>query len=463
MAQVVLENIYKSFSRRKSESATFSNTHRNESVNVLRRVNLTVEDGEFIVLVGPSGCGKSTILRLIAGLEDITGGNIWVGKHNVNYLAPSQRNIAMVFQNYALYPHMTVYENIAFGLRLQARRGEGERERREGERSHCVGRVSRLEASGVGRGGEGEKLLNKVSKIAENLLVSVTKNLPKGLRYVSDKERVVNERVIDVAKLLLIEKLLNRYPKELSGGQRQRVALGRAIARNPQVFLMDEPLSNLDAKLRTQTRAEIVKLQHKLGITTIYVTHDQTEAMTMGDRVAVINQGQIMQVASPLEVYNRPANLFVAEFIGSPPMNFIEVKFQSPRLITKGDFRLTLSEDWGNALRKYSGRTLILGVRPEHWNMSLPATKNLPAQVEWSENLGNDSYLAIKLIETKFQKDYLVTDDLQVRVPPEKLVKTGEKVWLSLNPDKIHFFDPETEQAIFPKSNSPLLPFESRK
>ena len=447
VAQVVLENIYKSFSRRKSESATFGNTHRNESVNVLRRVNLTVEDGEFIVLVGPSGCGKSTILRLIAGLEDITGGNIWVGKRNVNYLPPSQRNIAMVFQNYALYPHMTVYENIAFGLRLQARRGEGEEER-EG-----------------GRGREGErgrkKLIKKLIKIAEDLFVSMTRNLPKGLRYVSDKEQVVNERIIDVAKLLQIEKLLNRYPKELSGGQRQRVALGRAIARNPQVFLMDEPLSNLDAKLRTQTRAEIVKLQHQLGITTIYVTHDQTEAMTMGDRVAVINQGQIMQVASPLEIYNRPANLFVAEFIGSPPMNFIKVKFQSPRLITKGDFRLTLSEDWGNALRKYNGRTLILGVRPEHWNISLPATKNLPAQVEWSENLGNDSYLAVKLIETKFQKDYLVTEDLQVRVPPEKLVKTGEKVWLSLNPDKIHFFDPETEQAIFPKSNSPLLPFEN--
>ena len=447
VAQVVLENIYKSFSHRKSKNATFSNAHHNESVNVLRRVNLTVEDGEFIVLVGPSGCGKSTILRLIAGLEDITGGNIWVGKRNVNYLPPSQRNIAMVFQNYALYPHMTVYENIAFGLRLQARRGEGEEER-EG-----------------GRGREGErgrkKLIKKLIKIAEDLFVSMTRNLPKGLRYVSDKEQVVNERIIDVAKLLQIEKLLNRYPKELSGGQRQRVALGRAIARNPQVFLMDEPLSNLDAKLRTQTRAEIVKLQHQLGITTIYVTHDQTEAMTMGDRVAVINQGQIMQVASPLEIYNRPANLFVAEFIGSPPMNFIKVKFQSPRLITKGDFRLTLSEDWGNALRKYNGRTLILGVRPEHWNISLPATKNLPAQVEWSENLGNDSYLAVKLIETKFQKDYLVTEDLQVRVPPEKLVKTGEKVWLSLNPDKIHFFDPETEQAIFPKSNSPLLPFEN--
>ncbi len=283
------------------------------------------------------------------------------------------------------------------------------------------------------------------------------------MRYVSDKEQVIAEQVSNVVKLLQIEELLNRYPKELSGGQRQRVALGRAMARNPQVFLMDEPLSNLDAKLRMQTRAEIVKLQRQLGITTIYVTHDQTEAMTMGDRVAVMNRGQIMQVAPPLEIYNRPANRFVAEFIGSAPMNFIEVKFQSPRLITKGDFRLTLPEDWGNALRKYNGRTLTLGIRPEHWNISLPATKNFPAQVEWTENLGNDSYLAVKLIETKFAKDYLAPEELQVRVPPEKLVNTGEKVWLSLNPEKIHFFDPETELAIFPKSNSPSLPFEKSK
>jgi len=437
VAQVVLENVYKSFPLSKGEGVASKNAHRTESVNVLRRISLTVNDGEFMVLVGPSGCGKTTLLRLIAGLEDITGGHIWVGNRLVNYLPPSRRNIAMVFQNYALYPHMSVYDNIAFGLRLQANRGEEEK------------------LSGTQR----EKLLNKLSKITENLLVAATRKLPKGLHYISDKEQVVGEQVGNVAQLLQIEQLLNRYPKELSGGQRQRVALARAIARNPQVFLMDEPLSNLDAKLRMQTRAQIVKLQRQLGITTIYVTHDQTEAMTMGDRVAILDRGQIMQVAAPLEIYNRPENRFVAEFIGSPPMNFIDVKFQSPCLITKGDFRLTLPENWGSALRKYNGRTLILGVRPEHWNLSLPATKNLPAKVEWVENFGNDSYVAVKLIETSFQKDYLTTDSLQVRVPPEKLVNTGEKVWLSLNPDKIHFFDPETELTIFPKSNSPSLPF----
>ena len=428
MAQVVLENVYKSFPNHKAENVAFKGAHRTESVNVLRRINLTVKDGEFMVMVGPSGCGKSTLLRLIAGLEDVTGGNISVGNRLVNYLPPSQRNIAMVFQNYALYPHMTVYDNIAFGLRLQANSAETEQ--------------------------------GKLSQITVNLLVAATRKLPKGLRYVSDRENLVNEKVSSVAQLLQIEELLNRYPKELSGGQRQRVALGRAIARNPQVFLMDEPLSNLDAKLRTQTRAQIVKLQRQLGITTIYVTHDQTEAMTMGDRVAILDRGEIIQVAPPLEIYNRPANRFVAEFIGSPPMNFITVKFQSPCLITKGDFRLTLPETWGSALRKYNGRTLILGVRPEHWHLSLPATKNLPAQVEWTENLGNDSYLAVKLIETSFQKEYLTTDSLQVRLPPEKLVNRGEKVWLSLNPEKIHFFDPETELAISPKSNYLSLPFE---
>ncbi|MBF2016140.1 MAG: ABC transporter ATP-binding protein [Rivularia sp. T60_A2020_040] len=428
MAQVILENVYKSFPNRKVENVASKGAHRSESVNVLRRINLTVKDGEFMVMVGPSGCGKTTLLRLIAGLEDVTGGNISVGNRLVNYLPASQRNIAMVFQNYALYPHMTVYDNIAFGLRLQANSAETEQ--------------------------------GKLSQIAVNLLVAATRKLPKGLRYVSDRENLVNEKVSSVAQLLQIEELLNRYPKELSGGQRQRVALGRAIARNPQVFLMDEPLSNLDAKLRTQTRAQIVNLQRQLGITTIYVTHDQTEAMTMGDRVAILDRGEIIQVAPPLEIYNHPANRFVAEFIGSPPMNFITVKFQSPCLITKGDFRLTLSETWSSALRKYNGRTLILGVRPEHWNLSLPATKNLPAQVEWIENLGNDSYLAVKLIETSFQKEYLTTDSLQVRLPPEKLVNRGEKVWLSLNPEKIHFFDPETDLAISPKTNYLSLPFE---
>ncbi|MDM9380993.1 ABC transporter ATP-binding protein [Chlorogloeopsis sp. ULAP01] len=435
MAQVVLENVYKSFPPRKGESVALqtqltSTSEKSEeaatpksadSVNVLRRINLTVADGEFMVLVGPSGCGKSTLLRLIAGLEAMTGGNIWVGDRLINNLPPKERDIAMVFQNYALYPHMTVYDNIAFGLRR--------------------------------RSTEGENL-----SVAENLLVGLTRNFPKGLRYISEKERAVHEQVRYVAQLLQIEALLNRLPKQLSGGQRQRVALGRAIARNPQVFLMDEPLSNLDAKLRAETRAQIVKLQRQLGTTTIYVTHDQTEAMTMGDRIAILNQGQLQQVDRPLELYNRPANLFVAEFIGSPPMNFIPVEFHAPLLITNGDFRFTLPDFWGSALQKYDGRKLILGIRPEHLTLSVPATKNLPVQVELAENLGNDSFLSTKLVGTSFQQAGTFKNSLQVRVPPERFIRVGEQVWLSFTPEKIHFFDPETELAIFPKSSIPSLP-----
>ncbi|MFN6536000.1 MAG: ABC transporter ATP-binding protein [Nostoc sp. EkiNYC01] len=435
MAEVVLENVYKSFSPRQGESVTSQTQsplkpgektdaprERAESVNVLRRINLTIADGEFMVLVGPSGCGKSTLLRLIAGLEVMTGGNIWVGDRLINDLPPKERDIAMVFQNYALYPHMTVYDNIAFGLRRRFRRaGEA-----GGENNH-----------------------SPLRNFAENLFVGVTRKLPKGLRYVSDKERAVDEQVRSVAQLLQIETLLNRLPKQLSGGQRQRVALGRAIARDPQVFLMDEPLSNLDAKLRAETRAQIVKLQRQLGTTTIYVTHDQTEAMTMGDRIAIMSEGKIQQVASPLELYNRPANLFVAEFIGSPPMNFIPVEFHAPQLITHSQLRFTLPEVWANALQKYDRKTLILGIRPEHLNLSMPATKNIPVQVDLVENLGNDSFLAVKIAEPGSQPR-TTANTLQVRIPPDRFVQVGEQLWLSLNPEKIHFFDPETELAIFP-------------
>ncbi|MCW5316492.1 ATP-binding cassette domain-containing protein [Nostoc sp. KVJ3] len=432
MSQVVLENVYKSFSSRKGEGVTSQTQspltsgektdapqERTGSVNVLRRINLTIADGEFMVLVGPSGCGKSTLLRLIAGLEVMTGGNIWVGDRLLNDLPPKERDIAMVFQNYALYPHMTVYDNIAFGLRRRFARAGG-------ENNH-----------------------SSLPNWVENLFVGATKKLPKELRYISDKERAVNEQVRSVAQLLQIETLLNRLPKQLSGGQRQRVALGRAIARDPQVFLMDEPLSNLDAKLRAETRAQIVKLQRQLGTTTIYVTHDQTEAMTMGDRIAIMSEGQIQQVASPLELYNRPANLFVAEFIGSPPMNFIPVEFHAPLLITRSQFRFTLPEVWGNALQKYDRKTLILGIRPEHLNLSMPATKNLPVQVDLVENLGNDSFLAVKIAEPGSQPA-TTANYLQVRIPPDRFVQSGEQLWLSLTPEKIHFFDPETQLAIFP-------------
>ncbi len=457
MAKVIIENVYKSFqtlrkdeeTKMKDESLLFnsgnssypskidSNIHTS-SHTVLRRINLSVQDGEFMVLVGPSGCGKSTLLRSIAGLESLTGGNIWVGDRLVNDLPPKERDIAMVFQNYALYPHLTVYDNLAFGLR-------------RGKRSGGAGERGSRGAGEQGSGGEGETGRRKTTPLHplfEELLTAATRKLPKGLRYWSEQEKAVDERVRIVAQLLQIESLLHRLPKQLSGGQKQRVALGRAMARNPQVFLMDEPLSNLDAKLRAETRAQIVQLQRQLGTTTIYVTHDQIEAMTMGDRIAVMNQGQIQQVAKPLELYNQPANLFVAQFIGSPPMNFLPVQFTAPLLVSHPQFRFTLPEIWAMArrgtppLQSYDGRSLILGIRPEHLSISPPATKNLLVEVEIIEALGHETYLWVCLAEAREIR-------LQVRIGSERSVSLGEKLWLAIAPDKIHLFDPDTGLAIF--------------
>jgi multiple sugar transport system ATP-binding protein len=423
VAQVVLENIYKSFQKGaprepKGESISSSLLPAPSSPPsaVLRSINLSVQDGEFMVLVGPSGCGKSTLLRLIAGLEELTGGNIRVGDRLVNDLPPKERDIAMVFQNYALYPHMTVYDNLAFGLR----------------------RTTFRQAEGSTSKSSSESLAH--SKWGENFLVGATRSLPKGLRYVSDRERAVEQRVQMVAQMLQIQPLLERLPKQLSGGQKQRVALGRAMARNPQVFLMDEPLSNLDAKLRAETRAQIVKLQRQLGTTTIYVTHDQTEAMTMGDRIAVMNAGQIQQLATPLELYKNPANRFVAEFIGSPPMNFLPVQVKSPLLLSHPQFRLTLPEAWTTVLQPLNGQTVLLGIRPEHLSVSAPAPKNLPVKVELVEALGNETFLSVNL----------AGDLLQARVEPDRPVRLGDDLWLAIALDKIHLFDFETGLAIRP-------------
>jgi len=469
MAQVVLENIYKSFPLRQGEQEKEANTvaesvspiaDRPASNSVLRRINLTVEDGEFMVLVGPSGCGKSTLLRSIAGLEVLTAGNIWVGDRLLNDLPPKDRDIAMVFQNYALYPHLTVYDNIAFGLRRSEREKEEGRRKKEEERRH-KGEGIRGKRQEEGSIQKIEKIRNKVEEVInylasnsfknplnyplfEDFLGGSTRKFPPGLRYLSEREKAVGKRVREVAELLQIESLLNRLPKQLSGGQKQRVALGRAMARNPEVFLMDEPLSNLDAKLRAETRSQIVQLQRQLRTTTIYVTHDQTEAMTMGDRIAIMNRGQLQQVAQPLELYNKPANLFVAEFIGSPPMNFLSVEFSAPLLISHPQFRFTLPDIWAKSLQQYDGRGLILGIRPEHLSINPPATKNLSVQVEIVEALGHETYLGVCL-----------TDDpavrMQVRVPPERSIRVGEELWLAIAHDKIHLFDPDTELAIFPR------------
>ncbi len=394
MAQVVLENVYKTFTK---------STADQDKAAVLRSINLFIEDGEFMVLVGPSGCGKSTLLRIIAGLEELTAGAVRVGDRVVNHLPPKERDIAMVFQNYALYPHMSVYDNLAFGLRRT-------------------------------------KLNNRSANWSENLAVGITRSLPSGMRYVSDRERSVQERVGLVARMLQIEPLLKRLPKQLSGGQKQRVALGRAMARNPQVFLMDEPLSNLDAKLRAETRAQIVKLQRQLGTTTIYVTHDQTEAMTMGDRIAVMNAGQIQQLATPIELYNRPANRFVAEFIGSPPMNFLPVQVRLPLTLHHALFQITLSDAWASAIRAYDGQMIALGIRPEHLSVSVANPQTIPVKVDLIEALGNETFLSVRLSDN--------SDAMQVRIEPDRAVKLAEELWLAIAPEKIHLFDQDTGMAL---------------
>ena len=415
MAQVILENIYKSYPPTANSKSKPKPADLAVPESVLRRINLTIHNGEFMVLVGASGCGKSTLLRLIAGLETLTAGNISIGETVVNDLPPKERDIAMVFQSYALYPHMRVYDNIAFGLR----------------------RSQSLDTSALAPKTDG------LPPQLENFLVEITRGFPRGLRYVSAREKVIAQKVHQVAQMLQIEGLLNRFPKQLSGGQKQRVALGRAIARDAQVFLMDEPLSNLDAKLRAETRTQIVKLQRQLGTTTIYVTHDQTEAMTMGDRIAVMNQGQIQQVDTPLEIYNHPANLFVAQFIGSPPMNLIPVQVKSPLSIGNNQFRITLSDEWEPVLNQYTNQSIIMGIRPEHLTLGLPATKNFHGIVETVEALGNDTYIAVKIND--LDRPDLT---LQVRVAPDKLVSVGEDVWLSVAIDKVHLFDRDTGLAI---------------
>jgi multiple sugar transport system ATP-binding protein len=414
VAQVVVENVYKSY-RGKADRVQGSKNKpdalredQSKQVTVLRDINFTVESGEFLVLVGPSGCGKSTLLRLLAGLEELTGGNIRIGDRLVNNLPPKARNIAMVFQNYALYPHLNIYDNIAFGLRRDSGTDSQEKVR---------------------------------SSLWSSTLTGTTRYLPRQMRYMSAKEKAVRDRVRYVASLLQIEPLLARLPKELSGGQKQRVALGRAIARNPQVFLMDEPLSNLDAKLRTQTRAQIVQLQRQLKTTTVYVTHDQTEAMTMGDRIAVMHNGQIQQIAPPLEIYERPANRFVAEFIGSPAMNFLPVDLVSPLKLVSPHFTLELPTIWAKSLEHSQVKSLILGIRPQHLAVDAESPSNIQIEVDLVEALGNETYISAHLTA---QPDTTLT----VSLPPDKRLRVGDRLWLSINTDKIHLFTVDDGRAI---------------
>ena len=352
------------------------------NVQAVTDFNLEIADKEFIILVGPSGCGKSTTLRMIAGLEDISKGELYIGDRLVNDVPPKDRDIAMVFQNYALYPHMTVYKNMAFGLELR--------------------------------------------------------KTPKA---------EIDKRVREAAKVLDIEHLLDRKPKALSGGQRQRVALGRAMVRNPAVFLLDEPLSNLDAKLRTAMRTEIIRLHQKLATTFIYVTHDQTEAMTMGDRIVVMKDGVVQQVDTPQNLYDYPCNMFVAGFIGSPQMNFLDATLQkegdSYYVDLGGDKLLIDPAKVNDKLDAYVGKAIKAGIRPEDIKddeefLAKHPTSQITAHVDVSELMGSEIYLYLEY------KGYKMT----ARVSPASTAKSGSDVKVALETKKLHLFDPETEADI---------------
>jgi multiple sugar transport system ATP-binding protein len=365
MAKVVLKNLWKQYGK----------------VEVVKDFNLEINDQELIVFVGPSGCGKSTTLRMIAGLEEISSGEIYIGERLVNDVEPKDRDIAMVFQNYALYPHMTVFENMAFSLKLR--------------------------------------------------------KMPKN---------EIGQRVKEAAQILQIEQLLERKPKELSGGQRQRVAMGRAIVREPAVFLMDEPLSNLDAKLRVTMRAEIRRLHQRLKTTTIYVTHDQTEAMTMGDRIVVMKDGIVQQLDTPMNLYRNPQNMFVASFIGNPSMNFITatIKPEGNEMYVAGiGFKVMVPAGMAQQLEKYQGKEVIFGIRPENINDEVIMLEAWPqskvtAKVEVVELLGAEIILHLDL----------GGKEVVARMPARNRYKPGDMVTMVFNTNYMHIFDPVTELAV---------------
>jgi multiple sugar transport system ATP-binding protein len=386
-----------------------------DGTEAVKDLNLDIGDGELLVIVGPSGCGKTTALRMLAGLEEISDGAIKIGERVVNDLTPRDRDVAMVFQSYALYPHMTVAQNLAFGLKLR--------------------------------------------------------KLPK---------KEINERVQRAARILQIEEFLKRKPRQLSGGQRQRVAMGRAIVREPQAFLMDEPLSNLDAKLRVQMRAEIHQLQRRLGVTTLYVTHDQVEAMTMGDRVAVMNAGHLQQVDTPQVLYDQPLNEFVAGFIGSPSINLVEAQLErsNGQLQAKMGEHLLAVDDQAarnrSELEKYVGRDVILGIRPEDFEdatieSDAPPDRRLKVTADLTEPLGSEVLVHFSTAATGVVSsaaaadvgedaevrlggngagDEEVTTRLVARVSPKTRIAVGSEIELAVDTSRLYFFDPETRAAI---------------
>ncbi len=408
------------------------------NVVAVHNFNLDIKDKEFIVFVGPSGCGKSTTLRMIAGLEEISEGTVEIDGEVVNDLQPKDRYVSMVFQNYALYPHLTVFENMAFPLRL--------------DRNYRVFPLNEKEREAI------QKKIDS-GKLNEKQLEEAKEALEKGKRVRGFPQEEIYKRVTNAAEILGITPYLTRKPKALSGGQRQRVAIGRAMVKDCKVFLMDEPLSNLDAKLRNQMRAEIILLRKRIDTTFIYVTHDQTEAMTLGDRIVIMKDGFIMQVGSPTQVFDSPNNLFVAEFIGAPKMNIVSsqlVKEGNKYFVTPFGSKIEVDGDKGAKLleKGIETRDILLGFRPEHAVLaSKPGPNTIKVTLLVNEMMGSELHL------------HLLTDDntqLIVRVPTIQLTDkereemvAGKELYITFEGKVMHFFDPETEISLLCEENSP--------
>ncbi|WP_455280962.1 ABC transporter ATP-binding protein [[Eubacterium] cellulosolvens] len=433
------------------------------SFTAVKDLDLEVDDQEFLVLVGPSGCGKTTTLRMLAGLEEVSEGTISIGDQVVNEVPPKERDIAMVFQSYALYPHYSIYENLAFGLRTR------EASSIEGTLISLVmaavyisvaviwflisfvanlilpGMGDLLFVAGIFGGIITLVLFSEVRSDIRKMVVGITSDFSQAVKDYMVREQEIERKVQETSDLLGIQEQLWKKPKQLSGGQRQRVALGRAIIRNPQVFLMDEPLSNLDAKLRVQMRAELQRLQKRLRVTSIYVTHDQIEAMTLADRIAIMNEGLLQQVGTPDEVYTYPSNKFVAGFIGSPSMNFIQGTIkdvQGTLSFVSEVFSYNIPKHYISSLEPYRGKTVWFGIRPEHISLNPSSNGNLIATVGVLEPIGSDTFIYI---------DFHAETTLIVKIEGYATFTLGQQVEITFKDDSIHFFDTETEERIKPK------------
>ena len=439
MASILLKHIYKEYTHSKKEAKKIN--EGDLSPFAVRDFNLEIKDGEFVVLVGPSGCGKSTTLRMIAGLEDITGGELYIGDVYSNNIDASKRNIAMVFQNYALYPHMNSYQNMSYGLKLRKIPKVA-----LDKEHHVIYTVDKDRIKLLKKQIKEAKTPEEVEPLVKELeKVENDKCVPK-MKMVHYSKEEIDERVQKAAEILDIKHLLDRKPSDMSGGQRQRVALGRALVRDPKVFLLDEPLSNLDAKLRASMRSEIVKLHKRVKTTFVYVTHDQVEAMTMGDRIVVMKDGVIQQVGSPSEIYDNPMNTFVAGFIGTPQMNFFDVKLIAKAkevvITLPNNKEVSISlKDLRDIQDEYiSGeeKELTLGVRGEHLILG---DKGIDATVSFVEILGNTTNILCKLDDSDVE--------FNVTVQERSELVSGDKVKVSFLGKNVHLFDKETGKTIY--------------